>query len=122
MKKPSKPNNPDVEQPLKTSLREKSQILALQKRISSECPPRGHVPPLNQKVSFRSLPLSAATLRGLEQGDGKAENASGAKDKSKKKNVSSQKKQFLIMTDIQNAVIPHALRGRDILGAARTGR
>lgn len=80
------------------------------------------MPPLNQKVSFRSLPLSESTLRGLEQGDGKAEHASGAKDKSKKKNVSSQKKQFLIMTDIQNAVIPHALRGRDILGAARTGR
>jgi ATP-dependent RNA helicase DDX10/DBP4 len=28
----------------------------------------------------------------------------------------------LIMTDIQNACIPHALKGRDILGAARTGR
>eukprot|EP00804_Cyclotella_cryptica_P003315 CCRYP_012827-RA/>CCRYP_012827-RA protein AED:0.22 eAED:0.22 QI:114/1/1/1/1/1/4/1100/513 len=124
MKKPNKSNksnNPLDTPPLKASFREKSQILALQKRIASECPPRGHVPPLNQKVSFRSLPLSEATLRGLEEGDGKAESATGGKDKNKKKNVSSRKKQFLIMTDIQNAAIPHALRGRDILGAARTG-
>ncbi|EED93629.1 predicted protein, partial [Thalassiosira pseudonana CCMP1335] len=28
---------------------------------------------------------------------------------------------FWVMTDIQNACIPHALKGRDILGAARTG-
>ena len=80
------------------------------------------MPPLNQKVSFRSLPLSDATLRGLEEGDGKSGSANGGNEKSKKKNCSSKKKQFLIMTDIQNAVIPHALRGRDILGAARTGR
>lgn len=63
-------------------------------------------------------------MRGLEEGDGKnnknkvaASSAAG-----KKKNNASNKKQFLIMTDIQNACIPHALKGRDILGAARTGR
>jgi ATP-dependent RNA helicase DDX10/DBP4 len=51
-------------------------------------------------VSFRTLPLSENTLRGLE---------------------SSTKKTFSTMTAIQNACIPHALAGRDILGAARTG-
>jgi ATP-dependent RNA helicase DDX10/DBP4 len=45
----------------------------------------------------------------------------GKAGKRKKNENASNKKQFLIMTDIQNACIPHALRGRDILGAARTG-
>lgn len=116
--------------PFKASIREKQQITTLQKRIAAECPERGQAPPLNQKVSFRSLPLSDATLRGLEEGDGKnngkgnnaKNNSNGGKSKKKKNNNASNKKQFLIMTDIQNACIPHALWGRDILGAARTGR
>ncbi|KAL7544050.1 hypothetical protein ACHAXR_013489 [Thalassiosira sp. AJA248-18] len=114
---------------------EQTTIRRLQKRISSECPNRGHAPPLNQKVAFRSLPISDATLRGLEEGDGKQQqnNNNGSKNKknrqqqqqqqgnnSKKSNFSN-KKQFWTMTDIQNACIPHALMGRDILGAARTG-
>lgn len=67
-------------------------------------------------------------MRGLEEGDGKngasGKNSSSNGGKNKKKNNvnASNKKQFLIMTDIQNACIPHALKGRDILGAARTGR
>jgi len=114
---------------VKATINEKQHILSLQKRIASESPSRGYAPPLNQKVSFRSLPISDATLRGLEEGDGKnkkntndknVKNESGGKSKNKKN--ASNKKQFLIMTDIQNACIPHALRGRDILGAARTGR
>lgn len=112
MKKPSH---------LKASIHEKQQIASLQKRIADECPSRGFAPPLNQKVSFRSLPLSDATLRGLEEGDGKSDNKKNNNAVKMKKNASN-KKQFLIMTDIQNACIPHALRGRDILGAARTGR
>ncbi|ACI65103.1 glycine decarboxylase T-protein, aminomethyl transferase, GDCT, GCST, GCVT, partial [Phaeodactylum tricornutum CCAP 1055/1] len=48
---------------------------------------------------FRALAISQVTLRGLE----------------------SAKTPFTTMTDIQNACIPHALAGRDILGAARTG-
>jgi hypothetical protein len=99
-------------------------IANLRNRIHSECPARGSAPPLNQKVSFRSLPISELTLRGLEEGDKNNGNkhAGGKGGNNKTKKNASNKKQFLIMTDIQNACIPHALRGRDILGAARTGR
>ena len=72
----------------------------LQQRISEETPQRGYAPPLHQQVAFRTLPLSENTLRGLE---------------------GSAKKSFSTMTAIQSACIPHALAGRDILGAARTG-
>ena len=122
-----------------TRTMEQTNISTLQSRIKSECTQRGYAPPLNQKVSFRSLPISEATLRGLEEGDGK-QNQNGNKKRNqqqrgggnnnnnnnnnRKKNTSnfSSKKQFWTMTDIQNACIPHALMGRDILGAARTGR
>eukprot|EP00557_Chaetoceros_sp_GSL56_P000240 CAMPEP_0176501236 /NCGR_PEP_ID=MMETSP0200_2-20121128/14048_1 /TAXON_ID=947934 /ORGANISM="Chaetoceros sp., Strain GSL56" /LENGTH=778 /DNA_ID=CAMNT_0017900099 /DNA_START=31 /DNA_END=2367 /DNA_ORIENTATION=+ len=80
-----------------------AEIQTLEERIKEETPKRGYVPPLNQTVAFRALPLSNNTLRGLEEGY--------------KKND----KKFSAMTDIQNACIPHALAGRDILGAARTG-
>jgi superfamily II DNA/RNA helicase len=90
-------------------------------------------------VSFRSLPISDATLRGLEGDDGDGDggrkkrqqkrrindgSSSGKNSDSRNKNGDnlSNKKQFWTMTDIQNACIPHALMGRDILGAARTGR
>ena len=134
-----------------TSL-ERAAIDRLRERLREECPARGYAPPLNQKVSFRSLPISDATLRGLEGGDddnggdggkrkkrqqqqqkrkingdgggnsgGKNNNDSRNRNKSGGDNLSN-KKQFWTMTDIQNACIPHALMGRDILGAARTGR
>lgn len=119
-------------QKLNATTIEQLTIQKLQKRIDEECPDRGYAPPLNQKVSFRSLPISEPTLRGLEEGDGKGNNggnnnsnnsSNGGKSKNKKKaNNFSNKKQFWTMTDIQNACIPHALKGRDILGAARTGR
>ena len=119
-----------------TRTMEQTNISTLQSRIKSECSERGYAPPLNQKVSFRSLPISEATLRGLEEGDGKQnqngnkkrhqqqQRGGGNNNNNKKKNTSnfSSKKQFWTMTDIQNACIPHALMGRDILGAARTGR
>lgn len=76
-----------------------TEISILQNRISLEVPKRGYAPPLHQKVAFRALPLSERTLQGLEK----------------------SKKSFSTMTDIQNACIPHALAGRDVLGAARTG-
>ena len=79
------------------------EIATLNKRISSDTPERGYAPPISQAVSFRALPLSQATLRGLEEGNGK------------------KAKSFTTMTAIQNACLPHALAGRDILGAARTG-
>jgi ATP-dependent RNA helicase DDX10/DBP4 len=115
---------------------ERAAIVRLQQRIQSECPARGYAPPLDQKVSFRALPISDATLRGLEEGsssgNGSGDNSGGGRRNTKKKsnnnnnrvtdtNNLSNKKQFWTMTDIQNACIPHALLGRDILGAARTG-
>ena len=106
---------------------EQAVISRLRRRIEDECPDRGYAPPLNQKVSFRSLPISEATLRGLEEGDGKQKQQQQKQGKAnsgsgKKPGNFSNKKQFWTMTDIQNACIPHALKGRDILGAARTGR
>ena len=118
---------------------ERASIARLRRRLRDECPARGYAPPLAQKVAFRSLPLSEATLRGLEEGDGKQRQQNGGKrggsggkngrnggpnrnQRNAKGDNLSAKKQFWTMTDIQNACIPHALRGRDILGAARTGR
>lgn len=46
---------------------------------------------------FSELPISARTLQALTDAS------------------------FTRLTDIQRAAIPHALAGRDILGAARTG-
>lgn len=85
------------------SSRNAAEIKTLDTRIKDEAPERGSVPPLDQTVAFRSLPISHNTLRGLEEG------------------IKKNAKKFSTMTDIQNACIPHALVGRDILGAARTG-
>jgi ATP-dependent RNA helicase DDX10/DBP4 len=76
------------------------EIATLDARIVEEAPARGFAPPLNQCVAFRALPISEQTLRGLQDA----------------------KTPFTTMTAIQNACIPHALAGRDILGAAKTGR
>ena len=86
-------------QKIKQKEKLEEEIEALTKRIEDEAPARGYAPPLNQTMAFRALPLSQQTLRGLE----------------------SAKTPFTTMTAIQNACIPHALTGRDILGAARTG-
>jgi ATP-dependent RNA helicase DDX10/DBP4 len=47
--------------------------------------------------SFKELPLSPLTKQGLQQSN------------------------YVEMTEIQRKAIPIALRGRDILGAAKTG-
>lgn len=99
--KNSRRNNNGSVQTLSSRITE--EIKTLEARIQEEAPDRGHVPPLNQKTAFRTLPISHNTLRGLEEGH------------------KSNCKKFSVMTDIQNACIPHALAGRDILGAARTG-
>jgi ATP-dependent RNA helicase DDX10/DBP4 len=75
------------------------EIASLTERVVEVAPARGYAPPLHQTVAFRALPISQRTLRGLEDA----------------------KTPFTTMTAIQNACIPHALAGRDILGAARTG-
>eukprot|EP00590_Aulacoseira_subarctica_P012362 CAMPEP_0172422060 /NCGR_PEP_ID=MMETSP1064-20121228/8250_1 /TAXON_ID=202472 /ORGANISM="Aulacoseira subarctica , Strain CCAP 1002/5" /LENGTH=748 /DNA_ID=CAMNT_0013162737 /DNA_START=142 /DNA_END=2385 /DNA_ORIENTATION=+ len=96
-----------------TSARDE-EIAHLEKRIASdETPERGYAPPLGQQVPFTSLAISRATLQGLTEGEGGG--------KRKKNPDGSDCKTFTIMTDIQNACIPHALAGRDILGAAKTG-
>jgi ATP-dependent RNA helicase DDX10/DBP4 len=89
------------------------EIASLEKRIRQESPARGYAPPLGQKVEFRTLPISEATLQGLSEGEGGG--------KRKKNPDGSECKTFVVMTDIQHACIPHALAGRDILGAAKTG-
>ncbi|KAL3908535.1 MAG: hypothetical protein SGILL_008446 [Bacillariaceae sp.] len=76
----------------------REEIAALEARIQEETPARGSLPySKNAVVSFASQPLSQATLQGLESND------------------------YTSMTAIQSGSIPHALAGRDILGAAKTG-
>jgi ATP-dependent RNA helicase DDX10/DBP4 len=75
------------------------EIETLSRRIAEEAPARGFVSPLSNAVTaFSALAISKNTIRGLDDGN------------------------FVTMTAIQNACIPHALAQRDILGAARTGR
>ncbi len=74
------------------------EIATLNDRINNETPPRGSLAHAkNTVVSFASQPLSNATLQGLE------------------------KNGYTTMTAIQAGSVPHALAGRDILGAAKTG-
>jgi ATP-dependent RNA helicase DDX10/DBP4 len=80
---------------------------ALQKRCLDEAPKRGHAVAINISSStaagsssdalFATMPISSRTLEGLAKGN------------------------FTAMTAIQQAVLPHALAGRDVLGAAKTG-
>lgn len=73
-------------------------MAALNVRIAEETPARGSSAAAAGGISaFGSLPLSMPTLRGLAEC------------------------QYSQMTHIQAAAIPHALAGRDILGAAKTG-
>jgi ATP-dependent RNA helicase DDX10/DBP4 len=81
-------------------LRQEQEIISLTQRVIDEAPARGHVPITDltaSTISFASLPISQTTSRGLMEAS------------------------FTTMTAIQAACIPHALAGRDILGAARTG-
>ena len=74
------------------------EITAINARIEQETPARGSLAHAkNSVVSFASQPLSRATLQGLENN------------------------KYTTMTAIQSGSIPHALAGRDILGAAKTG-
>lgn len=74
------------------------EIATLNDRIKNETPPRGSLAHAkNTVVSFASQPLSQATLQGLENNG------------------------YTTMTAIQAGSVPHALAGRDILGAAKTG-
>jgi len=79
------------------SIDHEDHIASLNNRIEQEAPAQGYVPQMGLKIAFETLPISQLTLSGLEN------------------------RSFVTMTDIQHAVIPHALTGRDVLGAARTG-
>nr|KMM66334.1 ATP-dependent RNA helicase dbp4 [Coccidioides posadasii RMSCC 3488] len=57
----------------------------------------GELNPKSLAESFSELPLSDATLQGLSASH------------------------FKTLTDIQSRAVPHAIKGRDILGAAKTG-
>ncbi len=90
---------------------EAAEIAELSERVLSEAPARGANPLLTEsdevaeagkvvygkQKRFSELPLSKRTLAGLREG------------------------KFERLTDIQRAAIPHALAGRDVLGAAKTG-
>ena len=79
----------------KRSVREAAEISELTARIASEMPQPGTAS--FDKASFDELPLSKVTLAGLRDS------------------------KFKRLTRIQRIAIPHALAGRDVLGAAKTG-
>ena len=93
----SKGRKRDGAKDLKHHERIGKEISDLESRIAEETPKRGTFPSANQAAAFSSLAISSLTLQGLDQA------------------------KFSTMTTIQNACIPHALAGRDILGAAKTG-
>jgi ATP-dependent RNA helicase DDX10/DBP4 len=89
----AKPSKKD--RPLSLSKREAAEGQQLQKRIDAEVPERGSVS--TSSDLFADLPLSRTTQTALSTNS------------------------WTKLTDIQRASIPHALAGRDILGAAKTG-
>ena len=76
---------------------EEDEVKVLVERCANEAPEVGHQERSEGSLRFESLPLSIKTQESL------ADN------------------KFEICTEIQAAAIPHALAGRDILGAAKTG-
>eukprot|EP00400_MALV-I_sp_L67-5_P000957 gene957-819_t len=87
---------------------EQTEVKQLEARIRKEAPERGQLFSVQESSSgkkgpaltakqFKELPLSQRTVKGLEASE------------------------FVRLTAIQRAAIPHALAGRDILGEAKTG-
>lgn len=74
---------------------EEEEITTLRERLENTAPPPGSH--LTNLLKFEDFPLSSRTLQGL------------------------LKANLIIPTDIQAAALPHALCGRDILGAGKTG-
>ena len=83
------------ERPERASAREVAEIATLDARCMAEAPEAGSLDAVSE--DFPSLPLSRATLAGLERA------------------------RFTKLTAIQRVAIPHALACRDVLGAAKTG-
>jgi ATP-dependent RNA helicase DDX10/DBP4 len=80
-----------------SSLNEDEEILQLMARFLAEATSRGTQAVYDENLTFDSMPLSSKTKISLK----------GAN--------------LVSPTEIQSAVLPHALAGRDILGAAKTG-
>lgn len=80
---------------LTTTKREEAEVRALEKRVAEGAPARGSMEVA--ETEFSQLPLSRYTLNALHAA------------------------KFRVMTQIQRTAIYHALAGRDILGAAKTG-
>ena len=85
---------------------EAEEITLLEERIAQGAPPSGGAAvaepaedgaTYSGRRRFEELPLSAALLHGLREGN------------------------YTELTTIQRAALPHALCGRDVLGAAKTG-
>ena len=76
---------------------ELDEVESLKKKILEVVPEPGTQASSNDNLYFKDYPLSTQTLTGLETMN------------------------LIRPTDIQAASIPHALAGRDILGAAKTG-
>eukprot|EP00003_Mantamonas_plastica_P007436 TRINITY_DN1624_c2_g1_i9.p1 TRINITY_DN1624_c2_g1~~TRINITY_DN1624_c2_g1_i9.p1 ORF type:complete len:270 (-),score=99.89 TRINITY_DN1624_c2_g1_i9:383-1192(-) len=111
-KEGKKKANPKTVARLQKRDKEIKEIESLKKRIKLEAPAPGSTPVAQESSSsydaptkvtfgnakaFKELPISQKTLKGLT------------------------KHKFIKLTDIQRSAIPHALTGRDVLGAAKTG-
>ncbi|CAM9945511.1 unnamed protein product [Scytosiphon promiscuus] len=87
-------------EPVEPAVDEAVEVAGLEEQVVATAPPRGTQPFTDSSADrqpFTALPLSQRTMRGLTGGG------------------------FKTMTEIQVAAIPHALAGRDVLGAAKTG-
>ena len=76
---------------------EDDEVSELKARAINEAPELGTQPESNDKLRLDTFPISTRTKKSLI------------------------KNKFEICTEIQAAAIPHALAGRDVLGAAKTG-
>lgn len=98
-------NSKPARQKLKRSAIEKQEIEVIQSIINEQAPVRGtnplslssDQPTFATARKFDELPISKATKDGLKDS------------------------KYISMTAIQRASLPHALCGRDVLGAAKTG-
>jgi ATP-dependent RNA helicase DDX10/DBP4 len=123
--------------------RDQREIDELEKRVHAEAPAPGTNPlaeDLNRKRKHAELEaVSKAASKAASKASSSSSSSSSQseqKDKAEKgvnprlfstlalsqRTLKAlERKKFTRMTDIQRAAIPHALAGRDVLGAARTG-
>lgn len=85
------------QKPKALEFNDEEDIATLRKRVNDEAPESGSQLSYSQTLAFESLPISKRTLHSLIDA------------------------KLIHPTHIQAAAVPHALAGRDILGAAKTG-